>query len=82
MKSWKRRWFVLKTNGYLYYYEHSNCKVEKGKIDIVASEKIIPYKDCPHKEKIPPNLSEDSSFSIVTHDRTYTCCCEVAGEHM
>lgn len=77
VKSWKKRWFVLKSNGYLYYYENKSCKQEKGKIDIVDASKIAVWKEVSGVEKkLPSGSSPDTSFGIIVSDRTYTCVCD------
>ena len=82
MKSWKKRWFVLKPNGYLYYYEGPG-KTEKGKVDVIDAAKVAPWQEVGTAEKkIPSNLSGSNAFAIVTGDRTYTCCCEQEGESL
>lgn len=81
VKSWKRRWFVLKANGYLYYYENKASTHEKGKIDIVDAQKIATWFDISTAErKLPNGLSPDRALAIVCRDRTYTCVCEIDGE--
>ena len=76
MKSWKRRWFVLKPNGYLYYYETPSMKVEKGKIDVIDSKMIAAWSQVATADKVPSTFSTSSAFAIVTMERTYTCICE------
>lgn len=80
VKSWRRRWFVLKANGYLYYYEEPNCKSEKGKIDIVETERIASWREVSTVDKIPTSFSVDNAFAIVTRERTYTCVCDNSEE--
>lgn len=81
MKTWKRRWFVLKPNGYLYYYESQGSKQEKGKIDIVDASKIAVWKEVSGVErKLPSGSSCDNTFGIVVNDRTFTCVCEKEGD--
>ena len=80
VKSWKRRWFVLKPNGYLYYYEDQNRKSEKGKIDVVDASRIAPWSEVSTVEKIPSGFLTSNTFAIVTDHRTFTCVCERDGE--
>lgn len=81
MKSWKRRWFVLKRNGYLYYYTDSSGKVEKGKIDVVDAASVSPYSDKTKGAEHPPaTLSTANAFLIVTKERVFTCVCETPDE--
>ena len=81
VKSWKRRWFVLKQNGYLYYYTDSSAKNEKGKTDIIDAADVKPYSDkVKGAEKPPAALSTDNAFVIVTKERVFTCVCEMPGE--
>lgn len=83
VKSWKRRWFVLKSNGYLYYYEDKNSKTEKGKIDAIDATKVGEWKEIASvNRKIPSGYSTSNAFAIVTADRTYTCVCENEGESL
>ncbi len=83
VKSWKRRWFVLKSNGYLYYYENKNSKTEKGKVDVVDASKVGEWKEIGTAvKKLPSGFSSNNAFGIVTADRTYTCVCEVDGDSM
>lgn len=77
VKSWKRRWFVLKSNGFLYYYETANCKSEKGKIDVIsAGEVSLLKKEVAAASSLPSNLSPSNSFSVVSGGRTYICVCD------
>lgn len=81
MKSWKRRWFVLKQNGYLYYHTDSSTKVEKGKIDIVDAANVAPYTvNTKGADSPPATLSSENAFVIVTKERVFTCVCEVQEE--
>jgi hypothetical protein len=81
IKSWKRRWFVLKTNGYLYYYEDKTCKSEKGKIDVVDASKVGEWKEIATvNRKLPSGFSSSNAFGIVVGDRTFTCICENEGD--
>ncbi len=83
VKSWKRRWFVLKANGYLYYYEDKSAtsKQEKGKIDTVDATKVGEWKEISSvNRKLPSGFNSSNAFAIVTGDRTFTCVCENDGE--
>lgn len=81
VKSWKRRWFVLKTNGYLYYYEDKSSKLEKGKVDVVDANKVGEWKEISSvHRKLPSGFSSSNAFGIVTGERTYTCICESDGD--
>ena len=83
VKSWKRRWFVLKPNGYLYYFESQSSHTEKGKVDIVDATKVAPWSEVSTAEKkLPSGYSTANTFAIVSGDRTYTCICENDGEHL
>jgi len=80
VRSWKKRWFVLKPNGYLYYYEGPD-KGEKGKIDVVDASSIAPWQEVGTAEKkLPSGLSGENAFAIVCSERTYTCVCEEGNE--
>ena len=81
MKSWKRRWFVLKQNGYLYYYTDASANTEKGKIDVVEAKSVVPWsKSVKGAESPPSNMSASNAFCIVASDRVFTCVCEMEGE--
>ena len=82
VKSWKRRWFVLKLNGYLYYYTDSSGKEEKGKIDVVDAASVSPYSEKTKgaEHSLPSNLSPSNAFLIVTKERVFTCVCETLDE--
>lgn len=81
VRSWKRRWFVLKPNGYLYYYESKDSKIEKGKIDVVDASKVGEWKEIVGVErKLPSGFSYDNAFGIIVGDRTFTCLCENDGD--
>ena len=72
---------MLKSNGYLYYYEDKSCKSEKGKIDVVDAVKVGEWKEISTvNKKIPSGFNSSNAFGIVTGDRTYTCICENDGE--
>lgn len=76
VKSWKKRWFVLKPNGFLYYYTEPNCRTEKGSIDIVNSEEIGRYSSISTAEKLTNPSQIDRTFAVALSDRTYTCVCD------
>lgn len=83
VKNWKRRWFVLKSNGFLYYYENSSLKCEKGKLDVIDATKVAPWQEVGSAEKkLPPGFSYENTFAIVSDNRTYTCVCENEGESL
>eukprot|EP00731_Ephydatia_muelleri_P022983 Em0015g566a len=76
VKSWKRRWFVLKSNGFLYYYDTANCKNEKGKIDVISAHEVSLLKQEAAASKLPSNFSSSNSFTVVSGDRSYICVCD------
>ena len=83
MKNWKRRWFVLKSNGYLYYYEDKNSTTEKGKIDVVDASRVGEWKEIASvNKKLPSGFSSSNAFGIVVKERTFTCVCENDGENL
>jgi len=61
VKNWKRRYFVLKTNKVLNYYESDNSSMVKGSIEL---SKIIGVE---RKQK--------KSFDLVTPKRTWSFAC-------
>lgn len=79
VKSWKRRYFVLKHNGFLYYYPDSQCKAEKGRVDIVNMERVCTY-EAGIGDKLPDPSSMDRSLVIVTQERNYTLVCDTDHE--
>ena len=79
-KSWKKRWFVLKPNGFLYYYTGPDCKTEKGCVDIINSTRIAMYDDVSTAEKLPSPTQSVRAFGIITSDRTFTCVCDSTEE--
>ena len=64
---------MLKSNGFLYYYDTANCKNEKGKIDVINSNEVSLWAEGTATDKLPPNASASNSFTLVSGDRTYTC---------
>ena len=62
---------MLKQNGFLYYYPDSQCKAEKGRVDIVNMERVCTY-EAGIGDKLPDPSSMDRSLVIVTQDRNYT----------
>ena len=74
---------MLKSNGYLYYYEDSSMKSEKGKIDVVDASKVGEWKEISTvNRKLPSGFNSSNAFAIVVTDRTYTCVCEAEGESL
>lgn len=81
MKRWRKRWFVLKDNGYLYYYEGNSSTKEKARIDVLGAGKVGEWKAISSASRnIPSGLLSINAFAIVTGDRTLTCVCEKRGE--
>jgi hypothetical protein len=75
VKSWKKRWFVLKSNGFLYYFTDPKCKTEKGRIDVVNLKKIGLYSPDGGVKLPDPNQCH-RTFVLVASDRPYTCICD------
>ena len=74
---------MLKSNGYLYYYEDQSLKSEKGKIDVVDASKVGEWKEISSvNRKLPAGFDSSNAFGIVTGDRTFTCVCENDGESL
>ena len=80
VKTWNRRWFVLKPNGFLYYYTGPDLKTEKGRIDMINSSKVAMYNEVSTAEKLSSADQSIRTFCIVTTDRTYTCVCPTSEE--
>ena len=79
VRSWKKRWFVLKSNGFLYYYTDPQCKTEKGRIDLINSSRVDICLEVSTAEKVTPDQS-GRCFAIVASERTYTCVCDSTEE--
>ena len=75
VKSWKKRWFVLKANGFLYYYTDPSCKNEKGHIDIINCSKLSWWSVAEGEKLSDPDM-ESRTFLIACSERTYTCVCD------
>ena len=72
---------MLKSNGYLYYYEDKSSATEKGKIDVVDASKVGEWKEISTvNRKLPSGFSSSNAFGIVVADRTFTCVCENEGD--
>lgn len=80
VKSWKKRWFVLKPNGFLYYYTGPDCKTEKGRVDIVNATRVAMYNEVSTAEKLSSSSQSTRTFAVATLDRTYTCVCDSTEE--
>ena len=74
VKSWKKRWVILRTNGFLIYYE------KKGSIDLINSGHIGLAKDIDSSEHLPSGVDDAKAFCIVTKERTYTLYTESPAE--
>merc|ERR1719228_2118004 len=61
VKSWKRRYFVLKTNKVLNYYESDNSSMVKGNVTL--------------SEVVSVQKKQKKSFSLVTQKRTWNFAC-------
>ena len=79
MKSWKKRWVILRTNGFLIYYEKKGG-AEKGSIDLINSGHIGLAKDIDSSEHLPSGVDDAKAFCIVTKERTYTLYTESPAE--
>ena len=75
VKNWKKRWVILKSNGFLSYYEKKGGN-EKGSIDVINSGGYA--SSIESSEALPSGTDATAAFSIVTKDRTYTFCSESA----
>ena len=79
-KSWKKRWFVLSPNGFLYYYTDPGCKTQKGSIDVINSSKVSMWSEVSTVEKLSDPDQQSRTFAIVLSDRTFTCVCDTEVE--
>ena len=61
VKNWKRRWFVLLSNGTLRYFEDKNAFQEKGHIKLDHSTSV----------SIAPATSEGIPIQIINAKRTF-----------
>merc|ERR1712110_622358 len=61
VKNWKRRYFVLKTNNVLNYYESDNSSMVKGYVPLV--------------DAIGIEKKQKKSFDVVTPKRTWSFAC-------
>lgn len=72
---------MLKSNGYLYYYEDKSSTTEKGKIDVVDALKVGEWKEISSvNRKLPSGFTSSNALGIVVGDRTFTCVCENDGD--
>ena len=79
MKSWKKRWIILRSNGFLSYYEKKGGN-EKGSIDVINSGRLGYANSIDSADQLPSGTSADTAFAIVTKERTYTFCADSAAE--
>ena len=79
MKNWKKRWVILRSNGFLSYYEKKGGN-EKGSIDVINSGHIGYASSIESSQALPSGTDATAAFSIVTKHRTYTFCSESAAE--
>lgn len=79
MKSWKKRWVILKSNGFMMYYEKKGGN-EKGNIDVINSGRIGFSSSIESSDPLPSGTDVATAFSIVTKERTYTFCSDSAAE--
>ena len=79
VKNWKKRWVILRSNGFLSYYEKKGGN-EKGSIDVINSGRIGYASSIESSEALPSGTDATAAFSIVTKDRTYTFCSDSAAE--
>lgn len=79
MKSWKKRWVILRTNGFMIYYEKKGG-TEKGSVDLINSGRVGLAKDIESSENLPSGVDTAKAFSIVTKERTFTLYAETSAE--
>ena len=79
LNNWKSRWVILRSNGFLSYYEKKDGN-EKGRIDVINSGRIGYASSIESSEMLPSGTDASVAFSILTEDRTYTFCSESAAE--
>ena len=79
MKSWKKRWIILRSNGFLSYYEKKGG-AEKGSIDVINSGRLGYAGSIDSADQLPSGTDANTAFAIVTKERTYTFCADSAAE--
>ena len=79
VKNWKKRWVILRTNGFLSYYEKKGG-AEKGSIDVINSGRIGCASAIESADTLPAGVDAGTSFAIVTKERTYTFYADMAAE--
>ena len=79
VKNWKKRWVILRSNGFLSYYEKKGGN-EKGSIDVINSGRVGYASSIESSEVLPSGTDAAAAFSIVTKERTFTFCSECPAE--
>ena len=79
MKNWKKRWVVLRSNGFLSYHEKKGG-AEKGSIDIINSDRLGYICSIDSADHLPSGINSETAFAIVTKERTYTLYADSAME--
>ena len=62
VKNWKRRWFVLLSNGLLRYFVDKSSFEEQGHVEIDSQTNIF----------TSPTISEGNPVQIINKKRTFT----------
>jgi len=79
VKNWKKRWIILRTNGFLSYYEKKGG-AEKGSVDVINSMCVGCASAIKSSDPLPPGANTGTAFAIATKERTYTFYADNAAE--
>ncbi|EDQ88978.1 uncharacterized protein MONBRDRAFT_8528 [Monosiga brevicollis MX1] len=82
VKSWQRRWFILRVDGSLTYAKEGSLTEPKGVIDIKANTELHTPGACNwgKEEGAPATASEQQRFAVVAGDRVYRMFCDTPQE--